>query len=765
MMKRRLTALILALTLLLGAVPGALALEGDATPSVYDAETGDGMQAFAATDTLRPEEATSILEARLAQYQQLYPKGTRHTNCFTFAQAVQAFLFDKSFNYSYHGNFREGGNLLRIGRLGYDCDPEDETNYSVTGTVDGEISEENVKALFSQAKVGDVIQGLGHNDAGMHTMVVQEVSDTGVVVYHGNWNSVVSVTHMTWSYITAKWPHVLTLYRADNYDSIAQKTTFTVSFNAAGGDGAGAGQTVSWGGRFGPMATPTRSGFTFLGWFTTKTGGTQVKEGDTVLLGKSATLYAHWSGNPMTITFDPCGGTVTPATLVVTNGEPYGTLPTPVREGYEFAGWYTSPADGIAVTSATTVSLAADATLYAHWVLSSDDGTVPDKLEVTASQLNVRDKPSSSGAVLGRFTKGTVVTYLGKSADGWHYVTDGTLTGWCSAEYLKKPGETTAVAIPYETTARLWCRSGPGTGYETVGIFEKGTKVTVTGAEQNGFLPVTANGITGWSSSQYLKKVEQEEEVVVPVRYTVTASRLWCRSGPTTSSATVGSFLQGTVVTATGDPKNGFLPVEALGLSGWCSMDYLQLIPTETCPFEDVREGSWYYDSVVWAYHSGIMSGTSATRFSPDNAANRAMFVTILGRYLESLGYNLEPGAATFPDLDAGAYYYDYVRWGIGAGIVTGSGGRFLPESGITRQEMAVFLYRLAQYQGRDVTVRSTATWNTFSDRSTVASWAKTALQWAVAEGYVNGSGGKLNPNAGATRAQIITVLKRYAEN
>ncbi len=759
-MKRRLLALCLAAALCLSAAPGALALEGDATPSVYDEETG--VQLLSIANVIRPQEAANILEARLAQFQEQYPKGTSNGNCFTFAQAVQAFLFDQSFNYSYHGNLRDNGHLIRVGRLGYDCDPEDQTsNSSINGAVDGEISEENVQALLQQAKVGDVIQGLSHNDSGMHTMVVQQVTETGVVVYHGNWNSVVSVTHLTWSYFATKWPHVLTLYRADNYDTVAAKTSLTVSFNANGGSGAGAARSVTWHGTYPAMAAPTRSGYSFQGWYTAKSGGTKVSAGDTVLLGKNATLYAHWAGESVTVTFDARGGTVSPASKAVQNGASYGTLPTPTRSGYTFSGWYTSASGGLQVTASSTVSLSGNATLYAHWNNTVEDPSVSSKLEVTASSLNVRAEPSSAGRILGRLKKGTIVDYQGQRSGDWYHISSGSLTGWCSGEYLKEVVQQDPISEPYTVTARLWCRSAPSATASTVGVFEQGTVVTVTGAAKNGFLPVTGSGLTGWCAAQYLTPGDQTN--VAGKRYTVTASKLWCRSGPTSSAATVGSFQKGTVVTATGTAQNGWLPVTALGVSGWCSMDYLDAVTVLPCPFKDVPSGSWYYDGVVWAYNGKIMTGTSATAFSPGATATRAMFVTVLGRYLESLGKTLTSGAATFPDLDQGAYYYDYVRWGVSAGIATGSGGRFHPDDGITRQELAVFLHRFARYRGQSVSVSGTSKWNTFSDRGQVAGWAQDAMKWAVEKGYITGSGGKLNPHGTATRAEVVTVLRRYA--
>lgn len=68
-----------------------------------------------------------------------------------------------------------------------------------------------------------------------------------------------------------------------------------------------------------------------------------------------------------TVTFDPTPGTTPTASKTVSYGEPYGELPTPVRSGYAFLGWFTEADGGTEVKATDTVSITADQTLYAHW--------------------------------------------------------------------------------------------------------------------------------------------------------------------------------------------------------------------------------------------------------------------------------------------------------------------------------------------------------------------------------------------------------------
>ena len=109
--------------------------------------------------------------------------------------------------------------------------------------------------------------------------------------------------------------------------------------------------------------TLKRGGYTQLGWSTTKDGEivTTVKATETIR------LYPVWKVNDYTITFDPCGGSVSQTSKTVTYTGTYGTLPTPTRPGYKFRGWYTRESGGERVTETSTVSYYGDRTLYAQW--------------------------------------------------------------------------------------------------------------------------------------------------------------------------------------------------------------------------------------------------------------------------------------------------------------------------------------------------------------------------------------------------------------
>ena len=168
--------------------------------------------------------------------------------------------------------------------------------------------------------------------------------------------------------------------------------------------------------------------------------------------------------------------------------------------------------------------------------------------------------------------------------------------------------------------------------------------------------------------------------------------------------------------------------------------------PTTGSSFTDVPAGSWYEEAVNYVHEKGLMNGTSSNAFSPNANTTRGMIVTILAR-VEGVNTNGAP------------WYAAGQKWAMDNGI---SDGTNMPGV-ITREQLATILYRYAKQKGYDVSKSAALT--AFSDADKVNGYAAEAMQWAVAEGLLQGSNGKLNPQGSATRAQVATILMRYAEN
>ncbi len=184
---------------------------------------------------------------------------------------------------------------------------------------------------------------------------------------------------------------------------------------------------------------------------------------------------------------------------------------------------------------------------------------------------------------------------------------------------------------------------------------------------------------------------------------------------------------------------------------------------TSATPFTDVAAGAWYADAVQYVYEKGMMTGTSATSFSPDKTTTRGMIVTMLHR-LEN-----EPSATAsdFTDVAAGAYYADAVAWAAANGVVNGiSKTAFAPETAITREQMAAILYRYAQLKGYDVSVGEDTNILSYTDAGQISEYAIPAMQWACGAGLIQGNtAATLNPKGNATRAEVATILMRFCED
>ena len=178
-------------------------------------------------------------------------------------------------------------------------------------------------------------------------------------------------------------------------------------------------------------------------------------------------------------------------------------------------------------------------------------------------------------------------------------------------------------------------------------------------------------------------------------------------------------------------------------------------------PFADVPSGSWYYDDVAYVYDTGLMTGLTATTFGPNLSTTRGMIVTILWR-MEN-----EPAAkhgCPFADVRRGSYYEQAIAWASENGIVTGfDASTFAPDQAITREQLAAILFRFAAYRGMDaVTLRENL--SSFQDQAAISAYAVSALNWAVGEGLMQGTGDKLEPTGSATRAQVAAMLRRFIQ-
>lgn len=185
---------------------------------------------------------------------------------------------------------------------------------------------------------------------------------------------------------------------------------------------------------------------------------------------------------------------------------------------------------------------------------------------------------------------------------------------------------------------------------------------------------------------------------------------------------------------------------------------------SELCPthhLADVLVKAWYHDAVDYVVEHGIMTGTSATTFSPNTAMNRAMVAQIL--------YNLEgqptvTGESTFTDSNT-HWAAKAIAWAQKTGVVSGYGNNtFRPNQAVTREELAQMLYNYAEYKQYDLTASGDLI--AFPDGNNVQGWAKTAMSWANGNQLINGfEDDTLRPGGDSTRAQAASILMNFDLN
>lgn len=194
----------------------------------------------------------------------------------------------------------------------------------------------------------------------------------------------------------------------------------------------------------------------------------------------------------------------------------------------------------------------------------------------------------------------------------------------------------------------------------------------------------------------------------------------------------------------------------------------------DTCPsaaYTDVpEEGNWAHEGIDFVIANGIMEGTGENIFSPDASVTRGMIVTILYRMDGQTGaYSND-----FTDVSDDAWYANAVGWAEINGIVYGYGdGEFGPDDVLTREQMAVIIYRYVTTMTDYVLEESDNgtdgdALDSVTDPGEISNWAREAVIWALDNGILNGtqtSGATtVSPAGTATRAQIAAIIMRVCE-
>lgn len=195
--------------------------------------------------------------------------------------------------------------------------------------------------------------------------------------------------------------------------------------------------------------------------------------------------------------------------------------------------------------------------------------------------------------------------------------------------------------------------------------------------------------------------------------------------------------------------------------------------PVVTDVFTDVEKGKWYVAAVQYVYDNGMMSGSKGL-FLPMENITRAQLVSTLYRLAGSPEVTDFKACEELTDVVKGEWYANAVCWAYNTGVGSGNSATklFQVNSPVTRQQLASFFYRFAEYKGIDTTAKAEISGMLNADK--VSTYAEDAVKWAVGCGIISGSAIKdengndvynLNPAGTATRAQLASILQRFCEN
>ena len=197
--------------------------------------------------------------------------------------------------------------------------------------------------------------------------------------------------------------------------------------------------------------------------------------------------------------------------------------------------------------------------------------------------------------------------------------------------------------------------------------------------------------------------------------------------------------------------------------NGYNEAGYYSISLLDT-PFKDIYITQWFHDSVKYVYDNGLMTGLNETTFGPYENLARAQFAVILHRMNGSPDMEY---TNKFPDVADNQWYTDAILWANEAGVVGGytDTGKFGPGDNINREQMAVMMYRYANYLGYDTSARADI--SKYTDAGNVNEFAREAMSWAVGEGIITGKYNETqrDPQGNASRAECATIIMRFVEN
>ena len=570
--------------------------------------------------------------------------------------------------------------------------------------------------------------------------------------------------------------------------------TYAVTLNTNGGTIADGKDVTGY--TYGVGATlptdVTRTGYTFKGWYDNEnlTGSPVTAISNTETGNKE--YWAKWEANTYTVTFDPNGGSVNPVAATTDSSGKLSSLPTPTHGGnYRFDGWYTAQTGGIKVTLNQVYT--ANTTLYAYWIYTGGSSSSKGRDDPSGNAF-ITDRPNKDNPTTPTTAKSNPVKVDSK---GNAVITRSIVADVISVAQSDsiKHGNTKngiAVVVPVEISKALAGVQITLKADALDKLVSSGVKrftIDTDSMADFGFMLDTLKELNRQTTGDLILKMKktavtsQEAETAIGNRpvYDIT---LWeVKNGKETavnlSGKTVSIAIPYTPA-KNEQPDNLYaVYVDENGNVQWISkssynMDQEAVIfaaehfsiygigyKNQIPAFTDVNN-HWAKDNMLFVVSRGLLSGTSATTFSPNTGMTRGMFVTALGRLagVDPTDYQ----ASRFTDVKEDAYYAPYVNWAAKTGVVSGTTDTaFAPDININREQMAVIMKNYAAKLG--YTIPKTLEVVNFADSAGISSWAKEAVKSMQQAGILAGKTNNcFDPAGTATRAEVAAVLRRFVE-
>jgi uncharacterized repeat protein (TIGR02543 family) len=541
------------------------------------------------------------------------------------------------------------------------------------------------------------------------------------------------------------------------------------------------------------LTAEPNNGYRFKEWEITgdtiTLSGASVNPATFTMPAENVTVKAIFEPNPVTtytVTF-MSDGTVHATKIVTAPATTIDALPSnPTNGNYTFSGWYTA-ANGGGTRFLATSTVSSSLTVYAYWTSNSSGGggysgggggssyTPPATAPVTTTKqpdMPTIAKQNVSGTVTNGTLSVTVTETMAKNAI--NAATDKT-------DGFALRFDLTATASGYDNVSATINRAAltamQTAGAEYVQIGSAVLDITLDLKTINTVLTQTTGNVTVTAVSQ--DKLSSAAQALIGRRpvYDITVKgangvtvsdlnggtvTIGLAYTPTTAERT--GNLYGVYVDASGRPQlltnssytDGRVIFERTSLSV-----YGVAYKTPAPAFTDIT-GHWAKDNIDFAASRNLISGTAATLFSPNTNITRADFLMALGKLsgADVSGYR----ASSFSDVPNTNPAMPYIEWAAQNKIVAGiGGGKFGPDTAITREAMAVMMVNYAKVTAYTLPVARQAA--PFADGANISAWAKAAVTAIQQTGVIVGkTGNRFDPQGNMTRGEAATVLRRFTE-